>query len=490
MRIIIACTFIMLIAGHALASTHYVPDDFPTIQAAIDSSAVVNGDTVIVRAGTYVENINFLGKAITIRSELGPDFTVIDGKNGVYPNLSVVTFENGEGLDSVIDGFTITNGEGYITFLGDSLGGGIFCFQASPTIKNNIVCHNELQKFTGGWTSGGGIYCNQAALIENNIIHSNSVGGKGSGGGLGCGGSCRIENNIINNNSAGYGGGGGIACSGFAVIEGNMLYGNTDCGISCRDFSTLTNNTLFGNFGPGIRVSQFTAQPEIKNTILWNNNGPEIELAGPGAKPVVTYCDIQGGWPGTGNIDADPLFKNPGLDDFHLTWLSPCINRGINSGGVTLRDIDGDPRPYMGTVEMGADEFGGTHALGADPFSISAATGGYVDLYLFGGAPGGGRNYVVLGTVSGTAPGTPLPGGKVTLPLNWDPFTNIMLGLLNTPVFQNFMGKLSWGSSTSWAHFDTLGPMPGTVGLTVSFAFALHDPWDLVSNPINIGIVP
>jgi nitrous oxidase accessory protein NosD len=92
----------------AYSATIYVPDDYPAIQQAIDSSA--NGDTVIVKPGTYVENIDFKGKAITLQSEKGADVTTIDGnKTG-----SVVTCKSGEGPDTVLDGFTITNGSGSV----------------------------------------------------------------------------------------------------------------------------------------------------------------------------------------------------------------------------------------------------------------------------------------------------------------------------------------------------------------------------------------
>jgi serine protease len=95
-------------------TTWYVPDDFSTIQGAIN--ATVSGDTVIVMAGTYVENIDFKGKAITLQSELGPDFTIIDGNSAGR----VVSCQSGENADSVLEGFTIT--EGFI--IGD--GGGMF----------------------------------------------------------------------------------------------------------------------------------------------------------------------------------------------------------------------------------------------------------------------------------------------------------------------------------------------------------------------------
>src|SRR5262245_27769659 len=81
-----------------------VPSDQPTIQAAIN--VATNGDTVLVAPGTYRENINFGGKAITVTSESGPRDTIIDGGNVD----SVVIFTSGEGRRSIINGFTLQNG--------------------------------------------------------------------------------------------------------------------------------------------------------------------------------------------------------------------------------------------------------------------------------------------------------------------------------------------------------------------------------------------
>jgi hypothetical protein len=94
----------------------------------------------------------------------------------------------------------------------------------------------------------------------------------------------------------------------------------------------------------------------------------------------------------------------------------------------------------MGTVDMGADEFVGTHPLAADGFFLSDLTGGTVNFTLTGGLDNNGRTYIVLGGVSGTAPGIPLPGGMATLPVNWDAFTNIVLAMINSSYFSNFLG--------------------------------------------------
>ncbi len=153
----------VLAAGVLHGATVYVPDDYGTIQGAIDAAA--NGDTVIVRpdsvhGGPYVENIDFLGKAIEVRSQLGPDVTTIDG-NGTW---QVVTFKSGEGTSTVLEGFTITNGFGYWL----SEGGGIHCENSSPTISNNIITANTLDG------DGGGIFCYESSpVISSNVISAN-----------------------------------------------------------------------------------------------------------------------------------------------------------------------------------------------------------------------------------------------------------------------------------------------------------------------------
>jgi hypothetical protein len=104
------------------------------------------------------------------------------------------------------------------------------------------------------------------------------------------------------------------------------------------------------------------------------------------------------------------------------------------------------------------------------------------------GASNGGRSYIILGSISGTEPGTSLPGGKAVLPVNWDAFTGNALGLVNTGIFQKFMGTLS--KSGTGAALLNFGPMPGTAGLVMSYAYALNNPWDYVSNGVNIEIIP
>jgi len=134
-----------------------IPGDYPTIQQGIDVAD--NGDTILVAPGTYVENINYNGKNITVASHYlttnEPSYisqTVIDGDS----ISSVVTFENGEDSTAVLNGFTLTNGAGtpymgpFPNFWGTN-GGGLFIIGSHPTIKNVCIKGNSA-------TWGGGIY--------------------------------------------------------------------------------------------------------------------------------------------------------------------------------------------------------------------------------------------------------------------------------------------------------------------------------------------
>ena len=111
-----------------------------------------------------------------------------------------------------------------------------------------------------------------------------------------------------------------------------------------------------------------------------------------------------------------------------------------------------------------------------------------MNFFLDAGDAQAGRTYLLLGGITGTVPGTPLPGGMATLPINWDLFTQIVLSLVNTPVFTNFSGNLDASGAAS-AQMN-IPPVQGSAGMTMYYAYALYNPWDFVSNPVAIEIVP
>jgi hypothetical protein len=292
--LLLSTVFALFAFSAVRADTIHVPSEQPTIQAGID--AAVDGDTVLVAPGLYSENIDFKGKSITVKSSEGFENTVING------NLSgpVCLFGTDESHEAVIEGFTMTLG----------YGSGFICWKASPTIRNNLIYDNVVAL---GGSGGGGITCYDSdPMIVNNIIYDN---GGYRGGGIYCYESSPLilNNTIMMNHAMEYGG-----------------------GIYCEDSS-----------------------PTVTNSIIRENEDPfGMDLMVSSGNPVVTYCDIQGGWPGTGNMDEDPLLIDPENGDFHLTWPSPCRETGENTAVIDPYDVEGDPRiAWNGTVDMGADEF-------------------------------------------------------------------------------------------------------------------------------------
>ncbi len=301
-----------------------VPGGYPTIQAGIDAAGP--GDVVIVSVGTYNENLDFLGKAITVTSSNPADpavvaATVIDcagSGRGVY-------FGNGEGVSSVLDGLTITGG------VVDE-GGGIYCNGASPTIKRCVVAGNNASSY------GGGIYAeNSSAVVSNCVVRDNISDWTGGGLILYNCTAVQLSNSVVSGNRASYGGGIEVENS-TVVVSGCTFSGNI----------AVQVGGAVDVYGP--------SSLDINNSIFWGdsaNIGAEID-----GTAVVSYSDVQGGFGGTGNIDSDPCFVNAGGGDYHLLADSPCIDAGDPgySAAPGETDIDSEFR-VMGTgIEMGADE--------------------------------------------------------------------------------------------------------------------------------------
>ena len=127
-------------------------------------------------------------------------------------------------------------------------------------------------------------------------------------------------------------------------------------------------------------------------------------------------------------------------------------------------------------------------SLGANVPTLSVGAGGTVELTIDAGPTHASRGYFLLGTLSGTSPGFPLPGGTI-LPLNWDPLTRQFYRLANSAYLVNFQGTLN-GEGMAEAQMNTFGPLPPSlVGMKMHLAFTLLSPFDFVSNAVEVDLV-
>ena len=330
-----------------------------SIQTAID--AAIDGDRVLVQPGTYFESLNFAGKANQVIGVGGSAVTVLDA-GGVG---SAVSFQNGEGPTTRLAGFGIT---------GASNSGIVTAPGVTPTIEGCEIFAN-----VGTW--GGGVHGDAILLrctIRNNHASTGNGGGvwgtpfmedclvlqntvtSGAGGGVYIQASsavvrdCRIEGNSA---VFGQGRGAGIYVNSPAelAVTGTILTGNfASAGVfgaygaglfveaagTTVDRCTIVGNTLSGSselgggiYGPAV----------VTNSIVRGNTGSQLASV-----TTVSYCDVEGGALGTGNIDADPLLVDPVGGDYDLSPGSPCID-----AGDPLAPLDAN----ASVLEMGALPF-------------------------------------------------------------------------------------------------------------------------------------
>ncbi len=220
-------------------------------------------------------------------------------------------------------------------------GGGIFCYGNPSSIDSNIISNNFA-------SYGGGIFCSwfSQPSITNNIINGNNT--TSGGGGIACShGSPIVMNNVIKENSSVWGGGINCSYSSNPIISYNIISENSAAdnggGIYCDDSNpSATNNTLYLNYASGNGGGIYCEEVYFNslNNIFWADSaGSGNEIYINSGSPSFNYCNIQGGWPGEGNIDCDPRFCNPDSDDFYLDGNSCCVGAGQNGEIIGAKEI-------------------------------------------------------------------------------------------------------------------------------------------------------
>ena len=271
------------------SSTLYVPANFSTIQSAIDYST--DGDTVLVSAGTYYENIQ-INKDITLLSISGRDYTFIDGSN----NNSVIKVYS----SCDIEGFTIQNGN-------SEKGAGIKNGSEPTEGYGNVNLKDMI--FTNNYSSTKGsaiyYYTDQNSTI-NNVIVKNNENGSANGSAI----YVAFNSTNFNGCEISYNQGNGV------VLE----YAN----------SHFNNCTISENIGYGVKI--YFGGVYFFNSILYGDSYGEIYNSGSFS---AHYCNIQNIPANTSAgssfyncIDSLPMFVNQPNGDYSLQSTSPCIDAG------------------------------------------------------------------------------------------------------------------------------------------------------------------
>jgi len=347
------------------ARTILVPAEYPDIQAAINDAN--DGDTIIVGPGIYFENINFLGKSITLRSTHPDDpnvvaNTVIDGSNSTDPNIgSVVTFANGEVAGSVLDGFTITGGTGSWLAISwefkglrwNRCGGGVVCYNMSaPTVTNNVFLNNTAGQGGGYYIYGDPVDPDDPSypdirlspiIANNRFVNNSAVVDHGFA----------PPNDDYPNNDHGDGGA-IVAFQGCdAVITGNsMLNNHADMyggAIHERQWSNglIEDNRIEGNdsaLGAGIHIT-YISSPTIRDNLIRANTAGAL---GGGGIYVYYYSNPP--------IEQNIITQNTSLNGAGIAiyWeSSPIVRNNLiyrNYSGAGIQIVSGSPTITHNTI--------------------------------------------------------------------------------------------------------------------------------------------
>lgn len=327
-----------------------------TIQEAVD--VALTGDTILVTNGVYatggrvmyglLTNRVAVDKAIAIRSVNGPQFTSIQGRQPLGGAGDTAVRCVYLAANAALSGFTLTNGGTRAS--GDTAremsGGGAWCESAAARLADCVVVGNYANSAAGGVYGGALSNC----VLRGNITFR--------GGGFATASAASLNNCLVISNLANNGAGIYDASGGSCTVNNSAVIGNTS-GSGLGDAGgvwggRLNNCTIAGNtstYGAG----GGTYQSVLNNCIVYFNSG--YYSANYTGGSFTNCCTTPLPSTGNANIAFDPKFVNLAGGDVRLLATSPCINIGLNSVTPGTTDLDGNPRVYGGTVDLGAYEF-------------------------------------------------------------------------------------------------------------------------------------
>jgi cysteine-rich repeat protein len=326
---------------------------FADVQSGVDAAGDRGGCEVWVGAGTYhiyqtgQDDSLWLRDNVAVYGGFAGDETARDQRDwlvnptvwsGADPNSQTMVYHVVRASlvsGAVLDGVTVTHG---YSPLG---GGGLQAVDSYLALANCRFEANYADQAGGAVTLLGG----QTAIVGCTFVaNTTNLGNAMRGGALMAEeADLTLNRSFFHGNASGSGGAvmvsGGVARLRNAVfVDNSAEQGGSAVALNAPGELTVTNCTFYANSGAGGALSLSDAQAEVINTILWANTPSQITSLNPNLP--VSYSLVQGGFVGTGNVDADPLFADVNLSDFRLQAGSPCID-AANGDAAPTYDFDG-----------------------------------------------------------------------------------------------------------------------------------------------------
>lgn len=326
-----------------------------------DNQAGMNAGGVLLNVHVNNARVEFTGNEIK-GNQAGISGTVPTATGGqaggvsmFMPSQAQATFTSNEIRDNT-------------AYLGASPGsgtcGGICAtvVASTLTLQDNTLSGNMAQRSFGGLSVEMPVL--SQLVMEHNLIAGNTAITETGGVNVRGGGSSQFDsrrNRIISNTA---GSKGGVWITGLdptlvVTSQNNLIARNVGSGLYLQDANfRSTNDTLADNGSYGILMTGtfgISTTAWLTNTIIWGHTGSFTSTRVPTYTLVATFSDIQGGWPGAGNLNADPLFIGGG--NYHLQRTSPVKDQADTAHAPAV-DLDGNPRPFDTLADMGCYEYG------------------------------------------------------------------------------------------------------------------------------------